>query len=57
LAVVEDRTDLKEKILHVLKNHEEARASVEKGKRLVIEKLDWKHVAAQMLEIYEGCLQ
>jgi len=53
----EDKIDLKTKILHVLTNYDEARGSVEKGRRLIEEKLNWRTVAARIAEIYEGCLR
>jgi len=56
-AGAEDSADLKTKMLRVLTNPDEARSSVEKGRRLIEEKLNWGTVAARMAEIYEGCLR
>jgi glycosyltransferase involved in cell wall biosynthesis len=56
-AKAEDKKNLAKKIREVIDSPQEAKISVEKGKRFIEEKLNWSSVTKKMLQIYRDSLQ
>jgi glycosyltransferase involved in cell wall biosynthesis len=52
----EDRKDLKERIQEVLDNSEKAEFSVERGRKLIMERLNLNTVTQRVIHIYKSCI-
>jgi len=55
LFEVDNFADLKEKICRLLRNPEERRVIVERGKKMVEKNLNWRIIVQKMLQVYHNC--
>jgi glycosyltransferase involved in cell wall biosynthesis len=52
-----DVDGLKNKIIHVLNNPDEAKKKVLQGQRYIYENLTWDKIVTKVEEVYEDCIR